>query len=267
MRLGQLSRKISIRTNEIVALLAQRGVVVEDSFNARVEDEHVQYVISHFAPHLNIPSEPQTGQGQVAEPVESTTPSDVMQPVEPSPEPQEAVAEDEHNSSAKEVQQPSEEGVSKPVESGLVNEVNGVIKAPKVELQGLKVLGKIELPEPKKKETGTEPDEAQPLEQPSRQTDPAKRKNAQKPRGAYDRPKKNPVVLERERRAREEEEQRKRKAELEKNRKTQHYHKRVKPKGPTKAVRIHNEEVAPVEDLRVEPTTLWGRFVKWLTSY
>ncbi len=270
MRLGQLSRKISVRTNEIVEFLASKGVVVEDSFNARVDDEHVSRVISHFAPHLNSvaldPEEPAVEQFQAAE-IHVEEPVQSNEPVTSSPASVETI----------EVVLPSEplsDEASADTEAEMPNEVNGVIKAPRVELQGLKILGKIELPEPRKKGAAEASDAAgqtspEPSEQPEQsQVRPhaERRKPSQRQRRPQDRPRKNPVAQERERREREQEEERKRKAEQEKQRKTHHYQKRVKLKGPTKAARIHDEDAVPVEDVQPQPTTLWGKFVKWLTS-
>ena len=40
-----------------------------------------------------------------------------------------------------------------------MNEIDGVIRAPKVKLEGIKVVGKIDLPEPKIKEPENKEDE------------------------------------------------------------------------------------------------------------
>ncbi len=266
MRLGQLSRKISVRSNEIVSFLSTHGVAIEDSFNARIDDEHVHLVISHFAPNLTmapLPAERKLEESNVEEPglpeIQQPTQSEIQPLAEPVSDSNTEISQSKSSGPG--------EGDSDPLlEHESINEVNGVIKAPKVELQGLKVLGKIELPEPRKKEPDGNSDQSAGAETPSEKPGPGKQRNSPKPRGSQNRPRKNPVALERERRVREQEEQRKRQSELEKQRKAQHYHKRVKPKGPTKPVRIHNEEVAPVEDIQPQPKTLWGRFVKWLTS-
>src|SRR6478609_11417904 len=50
MRLGQLARKISIRQSDMVDFLVKSGVSIVNDSNARLEDEHVQSIIQHFAP-------------------------------------------------------------------------------------------------------------------------------------------------------------------------------------------------------------------------
>src|SRR5690606_16019242 len=67
MRLGQLSRKLAVRSSEIVAFLATRNIQIEDGTNTRIDEEHEQLVIQHFAPEL---LKPQT----TPEPEPITTP-------------------------------------------------------------------------------------------------------------------------------------------------------------------------------------------------
>lgn len=265
MRLGQLSRKIAVRSNDIVDFLAKQGVNLEDSFNARVDDEHVQVVISHFAPHLLSESLPTDPGVFVNDSIQELNPPEQPQSNEPDSQPEGSISDSASENETENFNKEAEQEAGT-VALDVINEVNGVIKPPKVELQGLKVLGKIELPEPKKKEPESSSDQEGIAPAPAERAESRRQKNASRPRRAHDRPRKNPVAMERERRAREQEEERKQQDELEKQRKAQYYQKRVKPKGPTKAIRIHNEEVAPAEDIQPQPKSLWGRFVKWLTS-
>lgn len=137
-----------------------------------------------------------------------------------------------------------------------------VIKAPKIELPGLRVLGKIELPEKKKKEPEKAPEEAA-----STQENRARPISRNPRRQVAPRDRKNPIAL-----AREREEQEKRKAEaekreLEKQRRAEHYLKRLKPQPPTKAARLHREELLDTPATEPErPKTLWGRFMRWLND-
>jgi len=145
-----------------------------------------------------------------------------------------------------------------------------VIKAPKVELSGLKVLGKIELIEPKKKEKPpAEPvvqdtkTETQEKVRPGRKQIPikAKKEPAQQPW-------KNPIALQREREAREAEEKKREAAEREKEKRKEHYLKRVKVGQPTKPARIFDEPLEPQISQMPEkrPLSIWGRFMKWLNG-
>jgi hypothetical protein len=129
-----------------------------------------------------------------------------------------------------------------------------VIKAPKVELQGLKVLGKIDLPEPKKKE-GTEQ---------TAENRPARERREKK---FFERREKhNPIALQREREEREAEQKRQEKLKAEKELKTKRYLNKVKPQ-TAKPVRLLREDV---EEMRFEeepqPKSMLGRFWKWLRT-
>ena len=230
-----------MRSSEIVEFLAGLNIRIEDGSNTRIEADHLSLILNRFAPG-------------------TTFTEDV-----PTPEPQADVEPDV----AKEEMPTSQNGDLEPVSSAeesfesKTEFVPEVIKAPKVELQGLKVLGKIELPEKKKKETLTET---------SNQTDEPKQE--QRPRQmnkhrTENRSRKNPVVLQRERQEKQAEEEKRKQAELEKERRTKNYYSRVKHSVPTKAAKIHEEPVTHIDevDLTEKPRTLWGKFVKWLTSY
>lgn len=172
-----------------------------------------------------------------------------------------------------------------------------VIRASKIELAGLKVIGKIDLPEPKKKEImladesvapaaaegAAEGNElADPIHKPiserhddvdrskvkprrddGRNQDERRRPRTNQPR--EQRPRKNPIAAQREREIEAEQERRKEKAAEEKERRTQNYHKRVQHSPPTKAVRMIEE---PLEQLNSssfeEPNTWFSKLVKWL---
>jgi len=134
-----------------------------------------------------------------------------------------------------------------------------VIKAPKIELPGLRVLGKIELPE-KKKLVPEKEDESEKATPPPNLP--------RRPQKKYPVPeRKNPVMLAREREENEMKRKREEEKEREKQRKKEYYEKRLKPQAPTKAVRKleeEYEEMPPMEPDR--PKTLWGRFMRWLTT-
>jgi hypothetical protein len=137
-----------------------------------------------------------------------------------------------------------------------------VIKAPKIELAGLKVLGKIEILEKKKKtdeneEVGSEEKEIKPRSERPR---PAMREFQERPR-------KNPVTLQRERDQREAERLRKEKLAEEKEKKTNHYLNRVKPSATSRKLK-KTEETVELTDTPIEkaPTSLWGKFMRWLNT-
>jgi hypothetical protein len=137
------------------------------------------------------------------------------------------------------------------------------IRAPKVELAGLKVLGKIELPAPRKKEEPKAEGENQ-AEQKS------KREPKDRPRKPVERTEKqwrNPVAQQRDAEAREKEERRKKALEEEKERKRINYLNKIKTQH-VKAVRIYDETDEVQVELKPEqkPRTWVGRFLKWLNT-
>ena len=165
-------------------------------------------------------------------------------------------------------------GVSEESDEAL-NLEDGIIKAPKVELRGLTVLGKIELPGAKKKEYVTaeiseeavNPEVDQPVVRVEKPVERRPKHQSENRRGYQDRPRRNPVTAQREREQREAEEQKKEEALRQKEKRTQYYQSRVKPAVPTKAARIFNEQVTQDEQFAADkPKTLWGKFVRWLTT-
>ncbi|CAN5329206.1 hypothetical protein BH09BAC3_BH09BAC3_28830 [soil metagenome] len=243
MRLGQLARKLALKPVEIVEFLARNAIQIESGNNTRIEDDHVVLVLQKYAP------------GELIENVEK------------------AIAEEEKIPEAPEYivpESPSIELVA--VEEPILEEEKvEVIKAPKIELSGLKVLGKIELPETRKKEpiAGTD----QPTEQATKNGEvrrPVRQSNFQarvRANQSPQRPAKNPIAVEREREAREAELKRKDEIELEKEKRTLHYLKKINIAQPTKAMKIQEEKLERKQIIKAPaPTTLWGRFRRWLNS-
>lgn len=50
MRLGQLARKLAIRPSQIVDYLSSQQIYLEEGSNAKLNDEHVDRIVQHFAP-------------------------------------------------------------------------------------------------------------------------------------------------------------------------------------------------------------------------
>lgn len=282
MRLGQLARKLAISPTEIVKFAESNGIAASEGSNTRLADEHIRLVLQQFDPKgtVSLTTE-QTNETEAAagEPVVKTpaTPVAEAQPepvAEVQPEPvAEVIAAAEES--------PAAEAGSTPEETALPD----VIKAPKVALAGLKVLGKIELPELKKKEqppapesTTTPPAEGTP--QPDRRPRPegnrresreggnrdGKRSNRNDNRRG-DKPRKNPVALQREREAHEAQLKKEAQAKAEKERRTQYYYNRVKASVPTKPARIVREQTVEMADEQTAAPSSWlGKFWKWFRS-
>jgi hypothetical protein len=240
MRLGQLARKLAVKQNELVDFLAQKNIHIGNGGNTKIEEAHLALLIEKFAPAGLELSASEISEPDVIE--ESQKPAD-SQPIFD-------VAANEDPS---------------PATSNVEDEKIELIKAPKIELSGLKVLGKIELPELKKKEPAAESPEG--LEPPERK--PRRDFNQPRKERNQSRSTKNPIATERERQAREEENKRKEQAALEKEKKTLRYMKKMNAVQPTKAVRTFHEREETVQAApppRPEPKTAWGKFLRWLNT-
>lgn len=240
MRLSQLARKLALRPSEVVTFLSAYQITLEEGLHARLTEEQVEKVVRHFAPDRlhELKGEPQ----------EEPQPEVKEEPV--------AVKEEEP-----EIIAPV---VAAIVASEVPEEKAEVIKAPKVELAGLKVLGKIELPEARKK-TGEQPSETtdtpQQSERPRREE---RRKRPDRDRQQHaPRTHKNPVTLQREQEQQEAEEKRKEKARREKEKKAEYYYSRVRSGAPTKAMRYMEEPLEEIKEQKPAPKGFWGRFVSW----
>ncbi len=254
MRLGQLARKLSIKQLDIVSFLAKSSVEISNESNIKLEEEHVQRVIQHFAP-LRIETK------VMVEPIvaELVTPLEIrkvivenieIEPIEFIPIVQELI----------------------PVAEIKQDEIVEVIKATKVDLPGLKVLGKIDLPQPKiKEDTNLEVVKAEELELTTEIKSEVRTQRTQN--GKQDRnervsrPAINTIAQQRDREARAAEEKREIDKRNEKENRTEYYHKRVKPNITTKASRVFTEPVEEYSSPKKEkPTTLFGRIMDWFTN-
>jgi hypothetical protein len=251
MRLGQLARKLAVRPSQIVDFLSAQQIHLEEGSNARIEDDRVVDIVKHFAPErlleivTNLKSEAEVEVATIAV-VEEVMEQKIIDqvPVTPAPALSDEVPQEE---------------------------IPQVIKAPKVELSGLKVLGKIELPESKKKELVKQPieEELTPALEEKRKSRPVKREATKPSReSSAQQAWRNPIAQQRERAAREAEERKKAAAEREKERRRENYLKKVKVGQPTKAMKLTDEptEQLSARQLEETPTSWWGRFKKWLNN-
>ena len=256
MRLGQLARKLALRPTDIVEFMAENNIRIPEGANARLENDHVNLIMKRFVPGWTETSE-----------VESEPEEEVILPEADS----EPLNSDQLNT--EEQTSPTAEPVQ---EQELTEESSEVIRAPKIELSGLKVLGKIDLPEQKKKEDlpkeeGTVPESATPEED---KPEGGKRERREYRRTfdvnkkRHQRSEKNPIALQREREAKEAQKQRMEKVALEKEKRTQKYLQNYKPSAPTKATRLVKEDVVEMtqQDLVEPPKTIFGKILRWLTK-
>jgi hypothetical protein len=276
MRLGQLARKLAISPTEIIKFLESNQIPALEGSNTRLEDSYINLILQHFDPvgTVQIISE-QTDENEKNEPV-SEIAVDTAIVAEPPPA---AAFEAEI---APEPAAPVEWPATPDAGDGTHGdpEKTDVIKAPKVALAGLKVLGKIDLPEPKKKESAPEnpadtPGDNMPAErQPRRDGErregtnrDGRRPSRTDQRRGNDKPRKNPVAQQREREAHEAQLKREAQAKADKERRTQHYYKKVKASVPTKPARLIHEHVVDLTDDQASTPTTWlGKFWRWFRS-
>ncbi|MCU0368973.1 MAG: hypothetical protein MUF39_09095 [Cyclobacteriaceae bacterium] len=247
MRLGQLARKLAIRPSQIIDYLATKQEFPEEGSNAKLSDEITEQIVLHFAPDRLS----QILESEEKAPVKELASVEEESIIELTPTVEAEITEAPQSLSA-------DTTTDKPE----------VIKAPKIELSGLKVLGKIELKDIKKKEINPQEtkEEDTAIEKRSNEKRPTKYKQDKRTQG--EREWRNPIAMQREREAREAEAKRKRELELEKERRTINYQKRVKPPQPIKAVKLYDEPAENVRKKKTEekPKSLLGRFLRWLNS-
>src|SRR5690349_14267345 len=153
MRLGQLARKLELSPTEIISFLSEKNISATEGSNTRLTQDQVIVVCAKFDP---------TGSKQILSAPDKKEEAESVVVETNVPEPQPIINE----SIIENADTPTLENKPDLVSESVPNEetkpeVIEVIKAPKVELSGLKILGKIELPQPKKKEVPVDPKQVQ----------------------------------------------------------------------------------------------------------
>lgn len=163
MRLTTLARKIHLTPSRLVAFLEQKKVEIDNGINTRLDKQTIDMVLSHFDFEVFESAEPQeeniaenTSIDEVAETTEAPSKQAdidheevvVIEMESPSPE-QDAPEVDIKET---EIEVIPKIGTIDDLEEGEAEDIE-LIKAKKVKLEGIKVVGKIELPEKPKKET------------------------------------------------------------------------------------------------------------------
>jgi hypothetical protein len=250
MRLGQLARKLARRPSEIVEFLTANNISIDESSNTRLEEDQVILIMKKFAPANRGDKD--------ADPILSGDPEAPEAPFSPEVP---MKGEVQHARTGME-----DKSIEFSPPSNTAAELKGeVIKAPKVELSGLKVVGKIDLPELKKKETLSSAIESTD-ENPGQAE---KKPPTYKKERADQRPaRRNPIALQREREAQEAESERQARAEQEKAQRTKNYYKKVKVSVPTKRIKMVDEPITEMTEaeLKDTPRTWVGRFLNWLKT-
>lgn len=253
MRLAQLARKIGIKPGEIAAFLTDKNLPIDGSSNAKVAEDQVELVLRHYAPDLLSPVAEIESQVLAEEETESVTNPEHLEISEDAP----LLASEEDMK------------VATSDEDTVIKEV---IKPVLVELPGLKVVGKIDLPESKKLGAETvEEDKVEAGEKklPIKKTNEKLGRRRNINRENEQRPRKNIVALQREREARETLKRKLEEKEREKKLRTERYLKKVSkftppPQRPKKIKYEDEYEVFSIEPEK--PRSFFGKILNWFVS-
>ena len=245
MRLTTLARKVELTPKKLVAFLESEGVELDNGVNTKLDDNIIHLVFENFAPEQIQDKEIEKPIEPVEETKESTHPKSedldsVKIPVaNDAIKKAEKVEESEIDEKAKLETSTIEEekiGTIEDLEGESMDDID-LIKVKKVKLEGIKVVGKIDLPEkPTKKEvedTAAE-ENAEPQEIDS-QKEKSKSKGRKFDRNRKkNRPSKGQNPLSYEERLKEEKREklkkRRRRENEEKRRKKKYYEQNIKPK-------------------------------------
>jgi len=259
MRLRQLSRKLEVKTDKILEFLAKTGHPMENAANGKLTEEQVLLLMEEFPSPLK-EFEEEVIIEEVVAPTQEINVDVQEEVIEEAPAELEEIIElevpmappaDSTSQISKEVEVSVKEAPEAPAHSirlfkaleELKNDPNiELIKAPEIKLEGLKVLGKIVLPEPKEKPE-KEIEEIKQEEAPRRKIRPAQKNG--KPVNGHD---ENPIERER---LRQEKIAARRKRDAEqklKDKKTKNYRQQVKTKPvPQKPKKKKKSIESPIE--------------------
>jgi translation initiation factor 4G len=264
MRLGQLSRQLEVKPEQIVAYLAKKEITVKQHPNAKVEDELIEELTAHFKPVV------------VAETVEIVEEPKPKKEEEPKPvveaiiEPQ---AEPEHIETVKPETAPGPKIIGKidlPDKAQINVEVDGVVYDQ-------------ETLEAKKKESLKEERERKLAEKEAAQKAAAEAKEQARIKREEEQARKVKEEAERiERKLKEkakqdairlkkEEEERKALEKARKEKQKEHYNQKFKPKAAPKKTKkrtatepVATESKKTTQTEEVKETSLYKRFINWL---
>ena len=258
MRLRQLARKLEVNPDKIVNLLTESGHSLTNEANGKLTAEQVVIVETHFGntDELNEPLEEvkeEITDTEVTTEIVEETPAEIEIPLGPPTD---------VTSQVSEAIEPVEETTTQPEPTGRIFKAIEdeeedpnveLIKAPKIELEGLKVVGKIELPEPKPKKEKSDP-ELEKTDKDKRQRNRRPDNRSPRSRNNKGRKHKNPVEEERKRQERiAARKKRDREAAL-KKKKEEHYKRKLKSQPAKRKVA---KTIKPQEEVKREAPVIY----------
>jgi hypothetical protein len=272
MRLATLARKIKMNPTRLISILEDKGINLDRGSNTKLDNETVDGVLHEFAPELIEIEEVTTDNDDGQDPVESTDAG-----LDTSPDKEQKVLEKEWSDEL-------ELQIDNPVESKTeLGEISSavspqdeedemeVIKAPKIKLPGLKITGKIELPEPPKKPEPDKDREQTEEKKPKKETNKqSRRSNSRSPRRGQRETDYNPLEEARKRAAREKEQSRIREAKKRKEKRRKRYEKEIQSKiqaqSQKKIPETVEAEVVIDTPEAPPPRNIFSKFLRWLNT-
>lgn len=276
MRLGQLSRKINISYSEVLNYLEDElGVHIDASLNSKIDDNHVTAIVEHFKPK-KVDAPELIEEISTDELMDKTTIEDTI----------------ENENNVDELVDDAQTIVEELIEEKNIE----TIKAKAERLEGLKVIGKIDLPPPPPPEMveidGVMYDKAE-LKRQKREEKEERRLDAIKRRDERKRiaelkeieQLKSDIIsveaksvkkeesFEKKRLKEEKDLKRRKEVEERARREKQRKHYNEKHKVPVDAIKkkkgIKKEEIKEeiLVDSELDPSSVFGKFWKWLTTF
>jgi hypothetical protein len=276
MRIGQLARTYDIPVQDLLDYLEKIGVDAPHP-NGKLFESLERQVLYHFGKQPDMVIETSDEAGEIVVEKELTmevevetvaveiarVEGEIEEPIVLAPEPEvpKEIAQAETVSAPKPEEIIETDRLLAMIEAGEtppdLDKIK-LIKAPKKELAGLKVLGKVELPEPKKKLPREEKTKNRQPERPQlSEAEKEKRRLAAKKR-------------QQEQEARQEKRRKEKELAEQKARKQAHYLQQVqKAKVEKPKTVVQQTATTPTASLRPErptPTTIFGKFWRWLNT-
>ena len=310
MRLGQLARKLDRKPQELVDFLEkEHQITIEMDLNTKVDKDALSFITEAFKIEeiLEIPVETKEEIAELTEKeiveevydtevAETVSEIDVEEEVALSDEEIEDIAIAAVAAEIEESEEPIEEKTTTVVQERIarVGEdgeelpelivEDGVIKAPKPELDGFKVVGKIELPSTKRSiqflvtNGGQTEDVTESIFETRRKEKEARKKQAFELRkarkGKQQKKRTSRTLTDADRKAHADRRAERKKAELEKKqaeKRKRHYEENVQKKAAVHSKKKKQKEIEKAAKKQKapkvpEPTTMWGKFKKWLNT-
>lgn len=262
MRLGQLSRQLEVKPEQIVAYLAKKGINVKQHPNAKVEDELIEELTAHFKPIVV---------EEIIEIVEEPKPKKEKEPKAVLKEAVEPQAEPEHIETVKPITAAGPKIIGKidlPDKTKINVEVDGVV----YDQETLEAKKKESLKEERERKLA-EKEAAQKAAEEAKEQARIKREEEQARKMKEEAERIERKLKEKAKqdaiRLKKEEEERKALEKARKEKQKEHYNQKFKPKAaPKKTKKTAKTETASLGSNKVveevKEKSLYKRFIKWL---